>query len=130
MRQTIENSFGESVWKRLQKKDITSREEALQFLVDVKGNVHLEQLDSDLSDRFFSKFRDRSTIPHVIPLLLWKGELDIGSPITLSNKQKEVILHNVGAKTVNIIPITEDSYIRWFRRQRPLDQHHWLFPID
>jgi type II secretory ATPase GspE/PulE/Tfp pilus assembly ATPase PilB-like protein len=121
MRQTIENSFGESVWKRLQKKDITSREEALQFLVDVKGNVHLEQLDSDLSDRFFSKFRDRSTIPHVIPLLLWKGELDIGSPITLSNKQKEVILHNVGAKTVNIIPITEDSYIRWFRRQRPLD---------
>ena len=42
MRQTIENSFGESVWKRLQKKDITSREEALQFLVDVKGNVHLE----------------------------------------------------------------------------------------
>lgn len=52
MSQIIENSLGESVWKRLQKGNISSRKEALEFLVDAKGNVYLEHLDSDLTDRF------------------------------------------------------------------------------
>ncbi len=120
MSQVAENSFGESVWKRLQKGNISSRKEALEFLVDVKGNVHLEQLDIDLTDRFFSKFPDRSILPPVIPLLLWQSYFDLGSPITLSNDQRELISHRITAK-VNIIPISSDSYIRWFRRQRILN---------
>ena len=116
MSQIIENSFGESVWKRLQKGNISSRKEALEFLVDAKGNVYLEHLDSDLTDRFFSKFPDRSILPPVIPLLLWQSYFDLGSPIALSNDQKELISHRISAK-VNVIPITSDSYSRWFRRQ-------------
>ena len=116
MSQIIENSFGESVWKRLQKGNISSRKEALEFLVDAKGNVYLEHLDSDLTDRFFSKFSDRSILPPVIPLLLWQSYFDLGSPIALSNDQKELISHRISAK-VNVIPITSDSYSRWFRRQ-------------
>ena len=116
MSQIIENSFGESVWKRLQKGNISSRKEALEFLVDAKGNVYLEHLDSDLTDRFFSKFSDRSILPPVIPLLLWQSYFDLGSPIALSNDQKELISHRISAK-VNVIPITSDSYSRWSRRQ-------------
>ncbi|MEI6332349.1 MAG: ATPase, T2SS/T4P/T4SS family [Pseudanabaena sp. ELA645] len=119
--QIIENSLGEPLWKLLQNKTIKSRKEALEFLVDVNGNVHLEQLDIDLIERFFSKFLDRSILPPVIPLLLLQGELDLGSPITLSEDKEELIRHRIGAKTINVIPITSDSYIRWYRRQRVLD---------
>ena len=119
MSQIVDNLFGESVWKRLQKRNI-SREAALELLVD-NGDIDLEELDADLHDRFFNKFPDRSILPPVIPLLLWQSCFDLGSPITLSNEQKELIRHRIGAKTVNIIPIKSESYIRWFRRQRILN---------
>ena len=84
MSQIIENSFGESVWKRLQKGNISS-DEALDFLVDTKGNVQLEHLDSGLNERFFNRFPNRSSLPPVIPLLLWQNNFTLGSPINVSD---------------------------------------------
>ncbi|MFN8971404.1 MAG: type II/IV secretion system protein, partial [Pseudanabaena sp.] len=65
------HSEGESVWKRLRHGNIATCEEALNFLVDIEGNVHLSWLDQDLTHRFFREFEDRSILPPVIPLLLW-----------------------------------------------------------
>ena len=115
MSQIIENSFGESVWKRLQKGNISS-DEALDFLVDTKGNVHLEHLDSGLNERFFNRFPNRSSLPPVIPLLLWQNNFTLGSPINVSDVQKELIRHRISTD-VKIVSITSESYSRWHRRQ-------------
>ena len=115
MSQIIENSFGESVWKRLQKGNISS-DEALDFLVDTKGNVQLEHLDSGLNESFFNRFPNRSSLPPVIPLLLWQNNFTLGSPINVSDVQKELIRHRISTD-VKIVPITSESYSRWHRRQ-------------
>lgn len=44
-----------SIWQRLRNREV-SLEEALKQLVDEKGNVHLELLDREVSQRFLRDF--------------------------------------------------------------------------
>jgi type II secretory ATPase GspE/PulE/Tfp pilus assembly ATPase PilB-like protein len=116
MNQIIENALGESIWKRLRHGNITTCEEALQFLVDVNGHVHLNWLDQDLNYRFFREFEDRSILPPVIPLLLWRNCFYVGSPQILSDEHLKLM----GDRTlteIKAIAISTDSYRKWFRRQ-------------
>ncbi len=109
-------SVGESVWKRLRHGNIASCEEALQFLIDIDGNVHLDWLDQDLNHRFFREFEDRNILPPVIPLLLWRNCFYIGSPQTVSNDQIKLISDRTLTE-IKVIKISTDSYRTWFRRQ-------------
>lgn len=109
-------SVGESVWKRLRHGNIASCEEALQFLIDIDGNVHLNWLDQELNYRFFREFEDRSILPPVIPLLLWRNCFYIGSPQTLTNEDIKMIGDRI-LTDVKAIAISSDSYRKWFRRQ-------------
>ena len=107
---------GVSVWKRLRDGNISSCEEALQFLVDIDGNVHLDWLDQDLNRRFFREFEDRSILPPVIPLLLWRNCFYIGSPQPVTDEHIKLI----GDRTlteIKVIKISTNSYRTWFRRQ-------------
>ncbi len=116
MSQVVENSLGESVWKRLRHGNINTCEEALQFLVDVEGNVHLNWLDQDLNHRFFREFEDRSILPPVIPLLLWRNCFYVGTPKALSSEH----LKFIGDRTltdIKLVKISADSYRKWFRHQ-------------
>ncbi|WP_055074613.1 GspE/PulE family protein [Pseudanabaena sp. 'Roaring Creek'] len=109
-------SIGESVWKRLRHGNIASCEEALQFLIDIDGNVHLNWLDQELNYRFFREFEDRSILPPVIPLLLWRNCFYIGSPQTLTDEDIKMIGDRI-LTDVKAIAISSDSYRKWFRRQ-------------
>ncbi|MBD2176112.1 type II/IV secretion system protein [Pseudanabaena sp. FACHB-1998] len=110
------NNSGESVWKRLRHGNISSCEEALQFLVDPHGDLHLNWLDQDLSYRFFREFEDRNMLPPVIPLLLWRNCFYIGSPQTLSDEHIKLISDRT-LTDIKVIKISTDSYRKWFRRQ-------------
>ena len=109
-------SHGESVWKRLRRGNISSCEEALQFLVESDGNIHLEDLDQDLNHRFFREFEDRSILPPVIPLLLWRNCFYIGSPHTVSDVHIKLICDRILTE-IKVIKISTTSYRTWFRRQ-------------
>jgi type II secretory ATPase GspE/PulE/Tfp pilus assembly ATPase PilB-like protein len=109
-------SLGESVWKRLRHGNISSCEQALQFLVDIDGKVHLESLDQELTNRFFREFEDRTVLPPVIPLLLWRNCFYIGSPQNVSNQQIKLICDRTLTE-VKVIAIASESYRKWFRRQ-------------
>lgn len=106
----------ESVWKRLRNGDIATCEEALKLLVDPLGNLHIDWLDQDLNYRFFREFEDRSILPPLIPLLLWRNCFYIASPQTLTDTHLKL----VGDRTlteVKALMISSDSYRAWFRRQ-------------
>ena len=107
---------GESIWKRLRQGNISSCEEALQSLVESDGNVHLEYLDQDLNHRFFREFEDRSILPPVIPLLLWRNCFYIGSPQTVSDVHLKLICDRTLTE-IKVIKISTTSYRTWFRRQ-------------
>jgi hypothetical protein len=74
-----------SIWQRLRNREV-SLEEALKQLVDEKGNVHLELLDREVSQRFLREFPDRRLLPAVVPLLLWRNCYYLGSSVQLSPK--------------------------------------------
>lgn len=131
MSQVLGQSVGESVWKRLRHGNISSCEEALQFLVDIDGNVHLNWLDQDLNHRFFREFEDNSILPPVIPLLLWRNCFYIGSPHTISHEQIRLISDRTLTE-IKVIRISADSYRTWFRRQNipNPNQIHSAQPIN
>ncbi len=124
-------SVGESVWKRLRHGNIASCEEALQFLIDIHGNVHLDWLDQDLNHRFFREFEDRSILPPVIPLLLWRNCFYIGSPNNISHEQIKLISDRTLTE-IKVLRISVDSYRTWFRRQNipNPNQIHSAQPIN
>ncbi len=124
-------SIGESVWKRLRHGNIASCEEALQFLIDIHGNVHLDWLDQDLNHRFFREFEDRSLLPPVIPLLLWRNCFYIGSPHNISHEQIKLISDRTLTE-IKVLRISADSYRAWFRRQNVPNpnQIHSAQPIN
>ncbi|MFN6069780.1 MAG: ATPase, T2SS/T4P/T4SS family, partial [Pseudanabaena sp.] len=130
MSQVLE-SIGESVWKRLRHGNIASCEEALQFLIDIHGNVHLDWLDQDLNHRFFREFEDRSLLPPVIPLLLWRNCFYIGSPHNISHEQIKLISDRTLTE-IKVLRISADSYRAWFRRQNVPNpnQIHSAQPIN
>lgn len=100
-----------SVWQRLRSREI-SLEEALRLLVDDKGNVHLELLDPEVSQRFLREFPDRKSVPAVIPLLLWRNCYYLGSPLPLSQEAIKKLSQQT-LTDVKIIPISHNSYRDW-----------------
>lgn len=100
-----------SVWQRLKNKEITS-EQALKLLVDESGNVHLELLDPEVSQRFLREFPDRKSLPPVIPLLLWRNCYFLGSSIPLSPEAIKKLSEQTLTE-VKFIPIQHKSYRAW-----------------
>lgn len=107
---------GLSVWKQLKNRDI-SCEEALTLLIDRDGNVILEMLDSEVSERFLRPFPDRRSLPPVIPLLLWRNCFYLGSPVPLSEAQQKAIADRTLTE-IQIVPISEKSYRSWYHISR------------
>lgn len=116
MNKISEQSVGESVWKRLRHGNIATCAEALQFLVDIEGNVNLSGLDQDLTHRFFREFEDRGILPPIIPLLLWRNCFYVGSPQELTEQETKLISDRTLTE-IKVIKISTDSYRKWFRHQ-------------
>lgn len=105
-----------SIQTKLKQKEITL-ESALQSLVNQElKTVNLELLDSDISLRFFQQIRDRTSIPPIIPLLLWRNCYYLGSPVQVTTAQIKNWSDRLNTD-IKIIPIHEKSYRDWFRLQ-------------
>ncbi|GAB4211103.1 MAG: GspE/PulE family protein [Synechococcales cyanobacterium] len=112
----LESEANPSVWQRLKNRDIPSVEHALRQLVTPEGRVRLEWLDDGVNQRFLESFPNKKALPHVLPLLIWQGIIHIGCPQPISPEVMGVIQQRTGL-TVNTIPIDQDSYRLWFKRQ-------------
>lgn len=104
-----------SAWQRLRNQKI-SCEQALRLLVDEQGTVNLALLDRDVSCRFLRHFPDKSALPRVIPLLLWRGCYYLGSPVSFSPEAITSLAERTGSE-IKIISITDKSYRAWFHTQ-------------
>ena len=106
-----------SAWNKLRQKEIDCSE-ALQLLVDEQGNVNHDMLDQEVSCRFWRNFSDKSVIPQVLPLLLWRGCYYLGSPDSMpSEKVAEIALY--AASEIKVVPISKESYHTWSHTQKP-----------
>ncbi|MEX0271101.1 GspE/PulE family protein [Leptolyngbyaceae cyanobacterium UHCC 1019] len=104
-----------SVWQQLKNREITC-EEALRWLVDEEGTVTLSLLDVEVSYRFLREFPDRSTLPPLLPLLLWQNCFYLGCPVPVSLDT----IRRLSDRTftnIKIIPVTDKSYTTWYRTQ-------------
>lgn len=104
-----------SAWQRLKTQEI-SCEQALRLLIDEQGAVNLALLDGDVSSRFLRHFSDKSSLPRVIPLLLWRGCYYLGSPVSFSPEAITSLAERTGSG-IKIISITDKSYRAWFHTQ-------------
>jgi type II secretory ATPase GspE/PulE/Tfp pilus assembly ATPase PilB-like protein len=104
-----------SAWQQLRSHEI-SCEEALSLLVDAQGDINRELLDQEVNHRFFRHFIDRTCLPPVIPLLLWRGCYYLGSPVT---PPLETIrdLSDRTLTEIRIIPVSPKSYRVWYHSQ-------------
>lgn len=109
-----------SAWQQLRNRTITC-EQALQRLVDEQGIVNLQLLDREVSFRFFREFSDRSLLPPIIPLLLWRNCFYLGSPIEVSPAVQKMMSDRTFSE-IKIIPIADKSYRAWYHTQN-LDPH-------
>jgi hypothetical protein len=112
--QTISPSV-DSAWQKLRNHEI-NYEEALSLLVDEQGTVNREQLDKEVTHRFFRHFPDRNRLPPIIPLLLWRGCYYLGSPVTIPAKTLQEISDRTLTE-IKVIPITTRSYRVWYHTQ-------------
>ncbi len=104
-----------SAWNRLKSREIDC-EEALNLLVDERGFVNLDLLDSEVSSRFFREVPNRNALPPVIPLLLWRSCYYLGCPVALTEED----IKKFGDRTftdIKIIPIADKSYRTWHLTQ-------------
>ncbi|MCS6814129.1 MAG: GspE/PulE family protein [Cyanobacteria bacterium] len=116
---TVTDGLGRSVWQQLRQGEITC-EQALAMLVDRHGHVNLSLLDPQVSFRFLREFPDRSALPAVIPLLLWRNCFYLGSPTALSPE----VVRQLSDRTltdIKVITISNKSYSAWYR-QTTFDQ--------
>jgi type II secretory ATPase GspE/PulE/Tfp pilus assembly ATPase PilB-like protein len=104
-----------SIQAQLQNRKITS-EQALQQLVSASGQVQLDLLDSDLTQRFGRELRDLIARPPIMPLLLWQNCYYLGSPVSLTPEQIQQLAYRLNS-AVNVIKIDESSYQRWCKGQ-------------
>jgi len=101
-----------SPWLRLRNREI-SYETAIALLLDPEGNLTLELLDSEVSQRFFRNFPDRNLLPPVVPLLLWRGCYYLGSPVEI----EKALRRDMSDRTlteIQVLPITDKSYTSWY----------------
>jgi len=104
-----------SIWQRLKTREF-SCEEALKLLVDQHKNVNFTLLDPEVSSRFFREFPNRSVLPPLTPLLLWRNCYYLGCPISLKPEEIQK-LRDRTLTDIKIIPIAEKSYRSWFLTQ-------------
>jgi len=104
-----------SVFKQLKNREIAC-EEALKLLVNHQGVINFDLLDVEVSDRFFRQIADRTLLPPVVPLLLWRNCFYLGSPLPMSAEAVQRISDRL-ATEIKIVPIHEKSYRDWFRLQ-------------
>ena len=104
-----------SVWQQLKNREITC-EEALRWLVDEDGTVTLSLLDVEVSYRFLREFPDRTTLPPLLPLLLWQNCFYLGCPVPVSLDTIRQLSDRTFTN-IKIIPITDKSYTTWYRTQ-------------
>jgi type II secretory ATPase GspE/PulE/Tfp pilus assembly ATPase PilB-like protein len=104
-----------SVWQQLKNREITC-EEALRWLVDEDGTVTLSLLDVEVSYRFLREFPDRSTLPPLLPLLLWQNCFYLGCPVPVSLDTIRQLSDRTFTN-IKIIPVTDKSYTTWYRTQ-------------
>lgn len=100
-----------SIWQRLRKRELNC-ESALTQLVNSKGELSLELLDEEVSDRFFQSFPDRRQLPPVIPLLLWRNCYYLGCPVPVSPE----VVRQMGDRTgteIRVVAIAAHSYRVW-----------------
>ncbi len=105
----------DSVWSQLKNRTLNCTE-ALNLLVDDRGNVNLELLDSEVSFRFLRVVSHRRGLPPVIPLLLWRSCYYLGCPVALSEKDIEQFRAYTNTD-IKIIPIADKSYRLWLLTQ-------------
>jgi type II secretory ATPase GspE/PulE/Tfp pilus assembly ATPase PilB-like protein len=104
-----------SAWVRLKNREIDC-ESALKLLVNEQGVVNFDLLDKDVSSRFFRQFPNRSALPPVIPLLLWRNCYYLGSPVAPSSEDIKKLSDRTFTD-IKIIPIADKSYRTWFHTQ-------------
>ncbi|HEY9698762.1 MAG TPA: GspE/PulE family protein [Trichocoleus sp.] len=101
-----------SAWQRLRNQEMTC-EQALKLLVNEQGMVNLYLLDREVSYRFLREFPEPSTLPPVMPLLLWRNCFYLGSPVNLTEDE----IRGLSDRTlteIKIISISDKSYRAWF----------------
>jgi hypothetical protein len=101
-----------SPWNRLKSCEITCNE-ALKLLVNEQRIVNLDLLDSEVSYRFFRQISNRSDLPPVIPLLLWRNCYYLGSPATLTKEDIQKLSEHT-LTNIKIIHTAEESYHAWY----------------
>lgn len=104
-----------TAWQKLINREI-SCEFALKLLVDNRGILNLDQLDAEVSTRFFRQLSNRNDLPPVIPLLLWRGCYYLGCPIPLKPEAIQKLCDRTLTE-VKIIPIARKSYRTWHLSQ-------------
>jgi len=102
-------------WQQLKQHKI-NLESALNLLVDRKGTLALDLLDSEVSNRFLQQVANQNGLPPVIPLLLWRCCYYLASPIELSLEETSQLSDRLGTK-IEIVSITAKSYRTWFLKQ-------------
>ncbi len=111
-----------SIWQRLKNREITC-EQALKILVDDQGNVNLDLLDPEVSQRFLREFPDRKTLPAVIPLLLWRNCYFLGSSVPLAPDTIKKLSQQT-LTDIKFVPIQHKSYRAWVHRHNQGDNNH------
>lgn len=104
-----------SVWQRLKRREI-SCEEALNLLIDPSGVVNLELLDADVTARFIRDVPNFTSLPPLIPLLLWRNCYYLGSPVSLSEAETQTLAAQVFTE-IKVLPISSKSCQEWFHNQ-------------
>lgn len=100
-----------SIWQRLRKRELNC-ESALAQLVNSQGELSLELLDEEVSDRFFQTFPDRRQLPPVIPLLLWRNCYYLGCPVSVSPEVVRQMSDRTGTE-IRVVAIAVHSYRVW-----------------
>lgn len=101
-------------WQQQKKGEIIC-EETLRILVDDRGLVNFDLLDPEVSYRFFRQVSNRNDLPPVIPLRLWRGCYQLGSPITLIEEDIQKLRRTF--TNIKITLIAEESYHAWYFTQ-------------
>lgn len=104
-----------SVWQRLKRREI-SCEEALDLLIDPTGIVNLELLDADVTARFIRDVPNFSSLPPLIPLLLWRNCYYLGSPVPLSDAEIQTLASQVFTE-IKLLSVSPKSCQEWFHTQ-------------